>query len=132
MVIWVFKCPSERYKIRKIFGQKSTYTKENIVFCELTYCWGGNKYQNWTFKDNCLPKIIRIFLKKEFIEKYEIMSTFFDNFNLWSTSFSKLMPNFWRLATMSIQKIQYFPLSKDLWAKNYLILYPSLEKLNNP
>ena len=36
MVIWVVEFASERYKIRKIFGQKSISSKEIIVFCELT------------------------------------------------------------------------------------------------
>ena len=34
MVVWVVKFPSERYKIRKIFGQKSTYPEIIIVVCK--------------------------------------------------------------------------------------------------
>ena len=35
MVIWVIKFSREGCKFRYIFGQKSTHSKEIIVFCEL-------------------------------------------------------------------------------------------------
>jgi hypothetical protein len=34
MAIWVVKFSREGYKIKTIFGQKSTYSKKIIVFCE--------------------------------------------------------------------------------------------------
>ena len=46
------------------------------------YWGGGNKYQNWTLKFNFLRQKLSEIKKKEFIEEYEFMSTFFDNFNL--------------------------------------------------
>ena len=42
MVTSVIKFSSEGYKIRSIFGQEARYSKEIIVFCELTW-WGGGK-----------------------------------------------------------------------------------------
>ena len=54
MVIWVVEIPREGYKIRKIFGKKSTYSKENFVCCELTKWGSGTKYQNRAFKVNFL------------------------------------------------------------------------------
>jgi hypothetical protein len=35
MVIWVIEFPRERYKIRYILAQKSTYSEEIIIFLEL-------------------------------------------------------------------------------------------------
>lgn len=32
MVVWVVKIPMEEYKIRSIFGLKSTFSEEIIVF----------------------------------------------------------------------------------------------------
>ena len=58
-------------------------------------------------------------------------STFFDNFNFWDTLFSKMMPNFWRLATALHQFTKY---NNFFWGYLFLainlinlILYPSLE-----
>ena len=39
MAIWVFNFPREEYKIRLIFGQKSTYSKKII---------GGHSTTTWT------------------------------------------------------------------------------------
>ena len=55
-------------------------------------------------------KIIRIFCIFSFIEEYEFRSTFFvvdifDNINFQIFLFSKMIPNFWLLATTSILKI---------------------------
>ena len=59
------------------------------------------KCQNMTFKVNSLiSKTIRIFQ----IFFIQFRSTFFDNFNSWHPLFSKMMPNFWSLSTMSIPK----------------------------
>ena len=36
MVTLVVKFPREGYKIRQIVGQKSSYSKKNVAFCEET------------------------------------------------------------------------------------------------
>ena len=49
-----------------------------------------------------------------FLEKYQSRSTFFDNINFYITLFSKIVSNFWQLATTPILKIQSFPLDPPL------------------
>ena len=56
------------------------------------------------------------------------MNLTFVHFNFKSTLFYKNMPNFSLLGTMSIHKIQEFPLRMLIFGAN-LILYTSLENL---
>ena len=39
-VIWAVEFSKKGCKIRQIFGQKTIYSRETIVFCELTQCSG--------------------------------------------------------------------------------------------
>ena len=68
-----------------------------------------------------------------FLEKYQSRSTFFDNINFYITLFSKIVSNFWQLATTPILKIQSFPLGMVIFRqKIFPILYSPLEKFDNP
>ena len=98
------------------------------------------KCQNPTFKVNFIwqksSESFNFLFKALFIEKHQFRSTFFafvlllffDKFNLWNTSFSKMMPYFWRFGT------QHNDLFRVCWfvAKNIAIFLSSPWKFNNP
>ena len=104
---WVLK--------RKIFGQKSTYWKEIIVFILwiqwITVRQTVPKSDDWPskliFNLKNHPNFLGIFLIKnsncleaQFLTKY-----FFDNINFWHPLFSKIIPNFWQTFFQFLPKI---------------------------
>ena len=79
----------EGYKFRQVFGYKSIFQNETIVWTDVC--------RNLTFKVSFLcQKWWESFQKKNFIEEYQFKYTFFI-INFWQlqhTSFSNMMPIF--------------------------------------
>ena len=62
----------------------------------------------------------------------KIDRTFFFNFNFWTTLFSKIMPNFWRIGAPRILKIQWFPLIILIFGQRSCFLGPTIFKIPQP
>ena len=130
MVMWVVEFSREEHKIKNIFCQKSNVLERKYCILLIDVVGRWQKEPKLDFQSQfSLSKIIRIF-RKNLANNMNLGAPFLlltlsDNFNFWSTLFSKMMLNFWRLATMSIQKITISCEYIDFWAKIYLISYPS-------
>ena len=88
MAIQVVEFSRGGYKIRKIFAQESTYSKEMIEFWELVLWRGVKKCHNLTFKVNSMcHKLLESFsiffsLKNINLGAHFLLLTFFDNIKI--------------------------------------------------
>ena len=76
MAILVVEFSSEGYKIRKVFGWKSTVVKSNHWILWIGVMGRCQKGQNLTFKVNCYIKSHRHLSDFFFIEEYKFRRTF--------------------------------------------------------
>ena len=78
MVIWVVEFSREGHKIKRIFGQKSISSKENHSILCIGIMWSCQKVPKSDIQSQfSTSKIIRIFIKKNFVEEYQSRGTFF-------------------------------------------------------
>ena len=92
------------------------------------FTWVVKKFLNLTFKVNFLSqKSFESFwffsLKNISLEEGFLLLSFFENFNFWTTLFSKMVPNFWRSVWTSVKvKSKNYFYFTDFFAKIYSLL----------
>ena len=92
--------------------------KKNLIRLSQMFTWVVKKCLNLIFKVNFLcQKLFETFwiffsLKNISLEEGFLLLKFFENFNFWTTLFSKMVPNFWRSVWTSVRGK----------SKNYLFL----------
>ena len=97
--------------IGKVFGQESTVVKWNYQILSLHLVTVCQKVPILDFQSEfSMSKIIRIFLKKKFIEEYQFRRTFFVKsiffwFQFLNHFITKMTPNFWQTITWWRPKI---------------------------
>ena len=97
--------------IGKVFGQESTVVKWNYQILSLHLVTVRQKVPILDFQSEfSMSKIIRIFLKKFFIEEYQFKGTFFvKSIFCWlqflNHFITKMTPNFWQTVTWWRHKI---------------------------
>ena len=105
--------------------------KIKMIFC-LTFTdvhRGRQKVPKSDFQSQfSMSKIIQIFLiffslKNISLEEGFLLLSFFENFNFWTTLFSKMVPNFWRSVWTSVKvKSKNYFYFTDFFAKIYSLL----------
>ena len=109
---WSFADMSQQgLHFSKIISKKEYFL---IWLSQMFIYIGGQKVPKSDFQSHfCTSKIIRIFLnffllKNICLEEGFLLFLFFDNFNFWTTLFSKMVPNFWRSMWTSVKVKSFF------------------------
>ena len=100
-----------------------------LICLSQMFTWVVKKCLNLTFKVNFLcQKSFESFwiffsLKNISLEEGFLLLSFFENFNFWTTLFSKMVPNFWRSVwtSVKVKSKNYFHFT-DFFAKIYSLL----------
>ena len=86
----------------------------------MNYCW-SKIYGSFSKKN--------IHIRISILETIFCKKTFFCNFNFWTTLFSKIVPNFWRIGAPCSLKKQWFPLSLLIFGQKSCFLAPTIFKI---
>ena len=100
-----------------------------MIWLSQMFTWVVKKCLNLTFKVNFLcQKSFESFwiffsLKNISLKEGFLLLSFFENFNFWTTLFSKMVPNFWRSVWTSVKvKSKNYFYFTDFFAKIYSLL----------
>jgi len=100
-----------------------------FIWLSQMFTWVVNKCLNLIFKVNFLCQKsfescwFFFLLKNISLEEGFLLLSFFENFNFWTTLFSKMVPNFWRSVwtSVKVKSKNHFHFT-DFFAKIYSLL----------